>query len=115
MREGSGVFGSAICFRIRKASCAWCPCCWGKLYLRRSLQELLRQVPISLTLADALSRAKANSPQFQAALTDLGLAREDRVQARAALLPGVNYNNSFIYTQGNARCLWRVHRQQWRA
>ncbi len=56
---------------------------------------------ISLTLADALARAKANSPQFQAAVTDLGLAREDRVQARAALLPGVDYNNAFIYTQGN--------------
>lgn len=56
---------------------------------------------ISLTLADALTRAKANSPQFQAALMRLGLAREDRVQARAALLPGVDYNNSFAYTEGN--------------
>jgi len=58
-------------------------------------------VPVVLTLADALSRAKANSPQFQAAVTELGLAREDRYQARAALLPGVDYNNSFTYTQGN--------------
>ena len=56
---------------------------------------------VTLTLEDALTRARANSPQFQAALTQLGLAREDRVQARAALLPGVNYTNSFIYTQGN--------------
>ena len=56
---------------------------------------------VSLTLADAVLRAKANNPQFQAALTKLGLAREDRVQARAALLPGVDYNNNFIYTQGN--------------
>ena len=56
---------------------------------------------VSLTLADALARAKANSPQFQAALTQLGIAREDRVQARAALLPGVDYNNGFIYTEGN--------------
>ena len=56
---------------------------------------------VVLTLADALTRAKANSPQFQAALMRLGLAREDRVQARAALLPGVDYNNGFIYTQGN--------------
>ena len=31
----------------------------------------------------------------------LGLAREDRVQSRAALLPGVDYNNGFIYTEGN--------------
>ncbi len=56
---------------------------------------------ISLTLADALSLAKTNNPQFQAAVMQLGLAREDRVQARATLLPGVDYNNGFIYTQGN--------------
>ena len=56
---------------------------------------------VVLSLADALERARANSPQFQAAITELGLAREDRYQARAALLPGVDYNNSFIYTQGN--------------
>src|SRR5450755_3417086 len=57
--------------------------------------------PVVLSLADALSRARANSPQFQAAVTELGLARENRYQARAALFPGVDYNNSFIYTQGN--------------
>lgn len=56
---------------------------------------------VALTLADAITRAKANNPQFQAALTELGLAREDRVQARAALLPSVNYGTSFIYTQPN--------------
>jgi outer membrane protein len=56
---------------------------------------------VSLTLADALARAKANSPQFQAAVTDLGMAREARLQARAALLPDVNYANSYIHTQGN--------------
>ncbi|HZD30644.1 MAG TPA: TolC family protein [Candidatus Angelobacter sp.] len=56
---------------------------------------------VVLTLADALERARANSPQFQAAVMELGLAREDRYQARAGLLPGVDYNNSFIYTQGN--------------
>lgn len=57
--------------------------------------------PIVVSLADALERAKSNSPQFQAALTELGLAREDRYQAKATLLPGVDYNNAFIYTQGN--------------
>lgn len=56
---------------------------------------------VVVTLADALERARANSPQFQAAVTELGLAREDRYQARAALLPGVDYNNAFTYTQGN--------------
>jgi len=54
-----------------------------------------------LTPVDAINRAKANSPQFQAALTQLGMAREDRVQARAALLPNVSYAGSFIYTQPN--------------
>ncbi len=62
---------------------------------------------VVLTLADALVRAKTNSPQFQAAITELGLAREDRYQARAALLPGVDYNNSFIYTQGNGTATGR--------
>jgi outer membrane protein len=56
---------------------------------------------VVLTLADALQRAKTNSPQFQAAVTELGLAREDRYQARASLLPGVDYSNAFLYTQGN--------------
>jgi outer membrane protein TolC len=56
--------------------------------------------PLTLTLQDALQRAPANDPQFRSSLTDLGLAREDRVQARAGLLPNVSYNNSFIYTQG---------------
>ena len=56
--------------------------------------------PITITFQDALQRARANDPQFRSALTDVGLAREDRVQARAGLLPNVNYNNSFLYTQG---------------
>ena len=60
-----------------------------------------------ISLAEALSRAKTNSPQFQAAVTELGLAREDRFQARAAILPGVDYNNSFIYTQGNGTATGR--------
>jgi len=57
--------------------------------------------PVTITLQDALQRAKLNDPQYRsAAVTDLGVAREDRVQARAGLLPNVNYNTSFIYTQG---------------
>lgn len=59
------------------------------------------QAPLTLTLQDALNRARANSVQFQAALTDQGVAHEDKVQARAGLLPSVNYNNEFIYTEPN--------------
>ena len=50
---------------------------------------------------DALARAKVNSPQFRAAVMQSGLAREDRVQARAALLPSVDYVTGAIYTQPN--------------
>ena len=56
--------------------------------------------PLTITLQDALQRARLNDPEYRSAITDLGLAREDRVQARAGLLPSVDYNNSFIYTQG---------------
>ncbi|MHB8216833.1 MAG: TolC family protein [Candidatus Sulfotelmatobacter sp.] len=59
--------------------------------------------PLTITLQDALERARVNDPQYHAALTDLGVAREDRVQARAGLLPAVTYNNSFIYTQGTGQ------------
>jgi outer membrane protein TolC len=56
--------------------------------------------PLTITLQDALQRARQNAPQYHDSMTQLGLAREDRVQARAGLLPDVNFNNSFIYTQG---------------
>ncbi|HWG86192.1 MAG TPA: TolC family protein [Candidatus Acidoferrales bacterium] len=55
------------------------------------------QAPLTLTLQDALKRA--NSVPFQAALTDQGVAHQDKVQARAVLLPKVSYQNQFIYTQ----------------
>ena len=60
-----------------------------------------------LTLQDALARAKANDPQFRAALTDLGVAHQDTVQSRAQLLPNVNYNMQYIYTQGNGTATGR--------
>jgi len=59
------------------------------------------KAPLVLTLQDALARAKANDPQFRAALTELGLAHQDTVQSRAGLLPNASYNMQFIYTQGN--------------
>jgi outer membrane protein len=58
-------------------------------------------VPLTLTLQDALERAKKNSPEYRAAVTEFGIAKEDKVQSRAALLPNVSYNTSFIYTEGS--------------
>jgi outer membrane protein TolC len=56
--------------------------------------------PLRLTLQDAFARARHNSVTYQATLTVAGVAREDRHQARDALLPSVNYNTSAIYTEG---------------
>lgn len=57
--------------------------------------------PLALTLQDALTRARANEPQYRAVLTQYGVARQQTVQARAGLLPNLNYNAEFLYTQGN--------------
>jgi len=57
--------------------------------------------PTTLTLQDALERAKKINPDYRSAVTEYGLAREDKVQSRAGLLPNVNYNTSFLYTEGN--------------
>jgi outer membrane protein TolC len=56
---------------------------------------------VRLTLQDALARARKNSVQFQSTLTDSAIARQDRFQAGAALLPSVNFNNQALYTQLN--------------
>jgi outer membrane protein TolC len=66
-------------------------------------QEPSTQAPLTLTFQDALTRARANSVQFQSALTDQGVAHQDTVQARAALLPSVNYNTTYLYTQGGTQ------------
>ena len=56
-----------------------------------------------ITFADALQRATANNPQTQAALTALGLAHQDLVQSRGALLPNVSYNMQTLYTEPSSR------------
>src|SRR3984893_16906936 len=55
--------------------------------------------PLRLTFQQALELARKNSTQFQAVVTNAGVVREDRTQARNALLPSVVYDNSAIYTQ----------------
>ncbi|HTR25332.1 MAG TPA: TolC family protein [Terriglobales bacterium] len=58
------------------------------------------KAPRVITLRDAIERAKANDPKFRSAVTELGLAHQDVVQSRASLLPNLNYNMEYIYTQG---------------
>jgi outer membrane protein TolC len=54
-----------------------------------------------ISLGKAIELARANSAVYNAALTEAGSAREDRTQARDALLPQVSYNNQYLYTQAN--------------
>ena len=57
--------------------------------------------PLTLTLQQAMELARANSPQILSAQIDALVAREDTVQARAALLPNANGLSQYIYTQPN--------------
>jgi len=56
---------------------------------------------ITVSLADALARARQYGNQIQSANLALLQAKEDSVQARANRLPSVNALNQFIYTEGN--------------
>jgi outer membrane protein TolC len=57
--------------------------------------------PPTISLQDALDRAKQYGGLIQSANLAVLQAREDRVQARAATLPNVSALNQFIYTEGN--------------
>jgi outer membrane protein TolC len=54
-----------------------------------------------LTLEDALARARQYSQTVYTASAAALLAHEDAVQAKAALLPSVNGQSQFLYTQPN--------------
>src|SRR5579862_2209196 len=59
------------------------------------------QAPSVITLQDALSRARQYGTQIQSANLNVALAKEDKLQAKAAGLPSLNAFNQFIYTEGN--------------
>ena len=56
--------------------------------------------PLVITLEDALQRARKLDPTYRSALTEAGIAHEDHLQARAALLPSVSENTEYLYTEG---------------
>ena len=57
--------------------------------------------PLTIPLQDAITRAHKYGAQIQSANIAAALAREDKVQARAAALPTLSALNQFIYTEGN--------------
>jgi outer membrane protein TolC len=56
--------------------------------------------PITVTLQDALDRAQKNDATFLGVKADAEDAREDRVQARAALLPSVSTRFDYLGSEG---------------
>jgi outer membrane protein TolC len=59
--------------------------------------------PLTITLHDAMDRTRKNYTQYLSAVTDAKVAREDTVQARAALLPSIGYTQQYLNTQGNGK------------
>src|SRR5437867_8366163 len=59
--------------------------------------------PPVITLQDALDRAKQVDAQYQLAIADATVAREDRIQAKSALLPSASHTTQYLGTQGNGR------------
>jgi len=57
--------------------------------------------PLTITLQDAIERARKNDAPFQAAVSDAKVAREDRTQARNAILPTISYTSQALLTEGN--------------
>ncbi len=62
---------------------------------------IFAQAPLSISFQEALDRARKYGLEIQTANIAALLAREDRIQAKAAMLPAVQYFNQFIYTEPN--------------
>jgi outer membrane protein len=56
---------------------------------------------VTVTLQDALQRARQNDAQFQGVSLEATLATEDRVQAKAGLLPNFSATTQYIGNQAN--------------
>jgi outer membrane protein TolC len=59
--------------------------------------------PPALTLQDALARAQRYEPQFLGSVNAADLAREDTLQARAALYPSLTLSSQYLNNEGNGK------------
>jgi outer membrane protein TolC len=57
--------------------------------------------PTTITLQDALERARKLDPTLVGAISDAKIAHEDRFQARNAMLPSITGTMAYLGTQGN--------------
>jgi outer membrane protein len=59
--------------------------------------------PVTVTLQDAIARARKVDAQYLSAVDDAKDAREDRLQARNGMLPSANATSQYLGTQGNGK------------
>src|ERR1700747_353032 len=59
--------------------------------------------PVTITLSDAIARARKNDVQFLSAGAEAKISHEDKVQARNALLPTISATTQALLTQGNGK------------
>ena len=55
----------------------------------------------TITLQEAIERARKYYAQYRAAVMAADLAKQDRLQARASMLPSISYTQQYLNTQGN--------------
>src|SRR5262245_4873829 len=57
--------------------------------------------PLTITLRDAIERARRVDAQTLSAAADAKIAHDERTIARAAILPNISYTTQYLGTQGN--------------
>lgn len=62
-------------------------------------QEQAPATPPTISLQQAITLAEKNEPAYAGAVADRGVAAADRTIARSALLPKVEYQNQYLYTE----------------
>lgn len=61
------------------------------------------QSPVTITLADAIARARKVDAQYLSAVSDAKNAHEDALQSRNAMLPSVTATSQYLGTEGNGK------------
>jgi outer membrane protein TolC len=100
---GTFVIALALAASVAAQDAASAVSSGGGLQLVQPVEPGQASPHLTITPQDALDRAEKNDGQYSAAITDANIAREDRVQARAAGLPSVGLQTSALLTQGNGK------------
>lgn len=88
--------------RFFRVACASLVLCGLLSAASGTAQDAAQPVP-TISLEEAIHRARHNEPLFATALANQKTAQIDQYLAKAALLPSVVYHNQMLYTQPNGK------------